>query len=171
MRYTPLFIINLPYSGSRSAKPMFSRGGHVSKPRWWLIMGMAELNGTFFIRVNTRLLSYRRNENAEEDGTERRGQGGGMGRVSRRGNASAVNEQTLIFSRTKPIPLTTTYLPPTTSQALCSGTRKRGSAERRWDDTASAMHTTAIIIVRQRKKGETTTNKRGWRARLVWREG
>lgn len=70
-------------------------------------MEVAILNGTFFIRVNTRLLSYRRNENAEEDGTERRGygKGGGMERVSRQGNASAVNEQTLIFSRTKTHPL------------------------------------------------------------------
>lgn len=40
-----------------------------------------------------------------------------------------------------------------------------------WDDTASAMHTTAIIIVRRRKEGETTANKRGWRDRLVWRNG
>lgn len=72
-------------------------------------------NGTFFIRVNTKLVSYRRNENARRRrDAERKGQrtGGrrererrertrGMERVSRQGNASAVNEQTLIFSRTK----------------------------------------------------------------------
>lgn len=101
---------------------MFSQG-HVSKLRWWLIMGDTVPNGTFFIRVNTRLLSYRRNENAEEDGRERRA--GGMERVSRQGNASAVNEQTLIFSRTKthPLPPPIFYRP---RASPCSGTRKRG---------------------------------------------
>lgn len=99
-----------------------------------------------------------------------------MERVSRQGNASAVNEQTLIFSRTKTHPSPTTYLLPTTNQPLCSGTRKgAASGEEGWDDTASAMHTTAIIIVRRRKEGETTAYKRGgrpgegWRGRVVWR--
>lgn len=130
-------------------------------------MGVAVLNGTFFIRVNTRLLSYRRNENAEEDGTERRGQGRGMERVSRQGNASAVNEQTLIFSRTKTHPLpppifhrprASPYVPE-----LERGEVRRGGGMTR----GSAMHTTAIIIARRRKKDGTTTNKQGCRARVV----
>lgn len=49
---------------------------------------MAVLNGTFFIRVNTRLLSYRRNENVEEDGYEGKEEsegGGGEARGSGKG--------------------------------------------------------------------------------------
>lgn len=55
-------------------------------------------NATFFIGVNTRLFSYRvvTGEHAEERGRGMKKKG--TGRVSRQGNASAVNEQTLIFS-------------------------------------------------------------------------
>lgn len=126
---------------------------------------MAVPNGTFFIRVNTRLLSYRRNENAEEDGRERRV--GRMERVSRQGNASAVNEQTLIFSRTKTHPLPPPIFHRPRASPYVPELERGEGAEKRWDDTASAMHTTAIIIVRRRKKDETTTNKEGWRAWVV----
>jgi len=95
-----------------------------------------------------------------------------MERVSRQGNASAVNEQTLIFSRTKTHPLPPPIFHRPRARSPYVPELERGeSAERRWDDTASAMHTTAIIIVHRRKKDETTTNKRGRRAWVVWREG
>lgn len=111
-------------------------------------------NGAFFIRVNTRLLSYRRNENAQKktkEGGEKKGAGRGarrsgeekgVERVSRQGNASAVNEQTLIFSRTKTHPLTTTYLPPTTSQPpMFRNSGKGGNAEKEGGMTRRARCT------------------------------
>lgn len=63
------------------------------------------------------------------------GGGGGDG-----GNASTVNEQTLIFSRSKTLP-GTTYLPTATNPC----TRAGGACE--GDDTMRD-HTTAIIIAR-----------------------
>lgn len=176
---TPPSAINLPYSRSRSP-PLnpCSRTGHVSKLRWWLIMGAEgkrDAGGWLYRTVHflsALIRDYFRNENARRRQERREKKEGrireeekrvderGMERVSRQGNASAVNEQTLIFSRTKTRhPLTTTYLPPTTSQPLCSGTCGRrgeksegreGDEKEGWGDTASAMHTTAIIIVRRR---------------------
>lgn len=87
-----------------------------------------------------------------------------MERVSRQGNASAVNEQTLIFSRTKTHPLPPPiFLRPRTSPYVPELERGLAAGRGGRDDTASAMHTTAIIIVRRRKEGETTAYKRGGR--------